>query len=88
LKKETRTFALRIFLGSGLILLAFFPPGIFSLDGNGILAVTESRGARHSLTVSPDLGVPGRGRNYYVLWYPLQSFVSVPLVAVAFPVAA
>jgi len=74
---------LRLTLGIALIYLAFLPPGIYSLDGNGMLAVAESLVAYHSWAVPAELGLPGRGGQFFCKWYPLQSVLAVPLVAVA-----
>ncbi len=79
------THWLRLLVGTSLIFLAFLPPGIYSVDGNGMLAVAESLVEKHSLTVPPDLGMVGRGGQYYGMWYPLQSILSVPFVSVAVP---
>jgi hypothetical protein len=70
-------------LGTGLIYLAFLPPGIYSIDGNSMLAVTESIVTRHTVTVPVGLGIPGRDGQIYSTWYPLQSLLSIPLVMVA-----
>jgi hypothetical protein len=84
---SVRRFYLRLGLGAALIYLAFVPPGIYSIDGNSMLAVAESIVARHSLAVDPSLGSPGLHQQFYSLWYPLQSALAVPFVAVAFVVA-
>src|SRR6267154_3058346 len=70
-------------LAFGLIYLAFLPPGIYSMDGNGMLAVAESLVAHHSWAVPQDLGLPGREGQFFGKWYPLQSVLAVPLVALA-----
>jgi hypothetical protein len=70
-------------LGTGLIYLAFLPPGIYSIDGNSILAVAESIVTRHDLTVPAGLGIPGRNGQIYSSWYPLQSMLAVPFVMTA-----
>jgi hypothetical protein len=81
----TRSVPRRIWLGLGggfaLIFLAVLPPGIYSIDGNAMLAVAESVVAHHRVTVPPELGMPGRGGQYFSVWYPLQSFLAVPFVA-------
>ena len=46
-----------------------------------MLGVAESLVTQHSVAVSPDLGVAGRGGEFFSKWYPLQSIVAVPLVA-------
>lgn len=74
---------LTLTLGIALIYLAFLPPGIYSVDGNGMLAVAESLVAHHSWAVPQDLGLPGREGQFFGKWYPLQSVLAVPLVALA-----
>jgi hypothetical protein len=73
----------RLSLCIALIYLAFLPPGIYSIDGNGMLALAESLVAHHSWAVPAELGLPGRGGEFFSKWYPLQSLLAVPLVAVA-----
>jgi hypothetical protein len=70
-------------LGTGLIYLAFLPPGIYSIDGNSLLAVAESIVPRHNVTVPAGLGIPGRDGQIYSTWYPLQSLLSIPVVMAA-----
>src|SRR4029077_2407357 len=47
------------------------------------LAVAESIVTGHNLTVPVGLGIPGRDDLVYSSWYPLQSLLAVPFVAVA-----
>ena len=54
-----------IALAFGLIYLAFLPPGIYSLDGNGMLAVAESLVAHHSWAVPAELGFVGRDGQFF-----------------------
>src|SRR5260370_2624625 len=70
-------------LGTGLIYLAFLPPGVYSVDGNSMLAVAESIVTRRDLTVPIGLGIPGRDGQIYSTWYPLQSLLSLPVVMAA-----
>jgi hypothetical protein len=70
-------------LGTALIYLAFLPPGIYSIDGNSMLAVAESMVTHHDVTVPAGLGIPGRDGLVYSAWYPLQSLLAVPFVAAA-----
>lgn len=65
-----------------LIYLAFLPPGIYSVDGNSMLAVADSLVMHHNTTVPVGLGIVGRGGQIYSSWYPLQSVLAVPFVAV------
>jgi len=80
---DARKLAWALALGTGLIYLAFLPPGIYSIDGNSILAVAESIVTRHNLTVPVGLGIPGRSGQIYSSWYPLQSLLAVPFVMTA-----
>lgn len=80
---NTRRLAWALALGTGLIYVAFLPPGIYSIDGNSILAVAESIVTRHNLTVPAGLGILGRNGQIYSSWYPLQSLLAVPFVMTA-----
>ncbi len=82
LQDQNLKISLALGIGVGLICLAFLPPAIYSIDGNSMLAVAESLVTKHSFSVPPFLGVPGRGGYYYSVWYPLLSILSVPFVAV------
>src|SRR5437588_9639669 len=85
---NARTLAWALTFGFALIYLAFLPPGIYSIDGNSMLAVAESLVTRHSFALStPALGVAGPDGQIYSTWYPLLSFLAVPLVAAAVPVS-
>ncbi len=65
-------------IGFALIYLAFLPPGIYSLDGNSMLAVAESLVTHQGVSVPPGLGSPGPDGRLYSDWYPLLSFLAVP----------
>src|ERR1700686_150961 len=78
-----RSRFLFMFFGTWFIYLAFLPPGIYSIDGYSMLAVADSIVARHNVAVPAGLGIPGKGGLIYSSWYPLQSFLAVPVVAVA-----
>jgi hypothetical protein len=80
---NVRRLAWGLALGTCLIYLAFLPPGIYSVDGNSILAVAESIVSQHNLTVPAGLGIPGRNGQIYSSWYPLQSVLAVPFVMTA-----
>ncbi len=75
--------AILIMLGFTLIFIALTPPGIYSVDGNAMLAVAESLVTHRGFTVPSDLGVPGVGGRIYSHWYPLLSVLAVPFVYVA-----
>src|SRR5580658_6809511 len=80
---NAKRLAWSLAVGTCLIYLAFLPPGIYSIDGNSILAVAESVVTRHNLTVPTGLGIPGRDGQIYSSWYPLQSVLAVPFVFTA-----
>jgi hypothetical protein len=67
--------------GVWLVYLAFLPPGIYSIDGNSMLAVSHSLVSEHSFEVPAALGMLGRNGHTYSTWYPLQSLLAVPVVA-------
>ncbi|MGH7915068.1 MAG: glycosyltransferase family 39 protein [Candidatus Binataceae bacterium] len=70
-------------IGVCLVYAAFFPAAIYSVDGNSMLAVSESLITRHSFTVpTSGLGAIGRHGFYYSMWYPLLSILALPPVAV------
>jgi hypothetical protein len=48
-----------------------------------MIAVADSLITRHNVSVPPGLGLPGRDGLLYSSWYPLQSVLAVPVVAVA-----
>lgn len=80
---DARRLAYQIGFAAALLYLAFLPPGIYSDDGNSMLGVAESIVTRHDLTVTPGLGIPGRGGQIYSIYYPLQSLLAVPFVGAA-----
>ncbi len=53
-----------------------------------MLAVANSMVTRHDVTVPAGLGVPGRNGAIYSIWYPLQSILAVPPVALAVKASA
>jgi hypothetical protein len=73
--------------GVGLVYLAFLPPLIYSADGNSMLAVAESLVTKHNFTVPASMGHLGRDGNYYSIWYPLESILAVPFVALGNTIA-
>jgi hypothetical protein len=75
--------AFSISLGFALFFLAFLPPGIYSIDGNSMLAVAESLVTNHDVSVPPGLGSVGADGRTYSNWYPLLSLLCLPLVAAA-----
>src|SRR6266478_7670362 len=70
-------------LGFALVFTALLPPGIYSVDGNAMLAVSESLVTHRGFTVPESLGVPGVGERVYSHWYPLLSILAVPFVYAA-----
>jgi hypothetical protein len=53
-----------------------------------MLSVADSIVTRHDLTVPAGLGTPGRNGLIYSTWYPLQSILAIPVVALAVKVSA
>jgi hypothetical protein len=80
---NVRRLAWGLALGTGLIYLAFLPPGVYSVDGNSMLGVAESLVTRHSPTVPIGLGITGREGQIYSIYYPLLSLLAVPVVMIA-----
>lgn len=69
--------------GIGLVYAAFFPAVIYSVDGNSMVAVSESLITRQTFAVPiPGLGVIGRHGSYYSIWYPLLSALASLPVAI------
>ena len=75
--------AILITLGLTLFFIALVPPGIYSVDGNAMLAVSESLVTHRGFTVPESLGVPGVGGRIYSHWYPLLSVLATPFVYAA-----
>ena len=72
--------AFAVGLGTTLFFLAFLSPVIYPVDGLSMLAVAESLLTHGSVTVPKSLGMVGLGGLYYSKWYPLLSFLALPLV--------
>jgi hypothetical protein len=81
--RDVLSFPIMIMLGFTLVFAALTPPGIYSVDGNAMLAVAESLATHRGFTVPPDLGVPGVGGQIYSHWYPLLSVLALPFVYAA-----
>jgi hypothetical protein len=67
-------------LGILLVYGAFLCPLVYSVDGNSMLAVSESLALHHSFAIGPQFGVLGRAGRFYSIWYPLLSILAVPFV--------
>jgi hypothetical protein len=67
-------------IGFALVFTALLPPGIYSIDGNAMLAVSESLVTHRGFTVPEGLGIRGVGGRFYSHWYPLLSVLAVPFV--------
>jgi hypothetical protein len=72
-----------IVFGITLVFMALVPPGIYSVDGNAMLAVAESLVTHRGFTVPENLGTPGVGGRIYSHWYPLLSVFAAPFVYAA-----
>jgi hypothetical protein len=80
---NSTNLAYRITIAFTAFYLAFLPPGIYSVDGNSMLAVAEALATNHNCQVPPSLGLQGIGGRWYSNWYPLLSFVCLPFVSLA-----
>jgi|HubBroStandDraft_6_1064221.scaffolds.fasta_scaffold10153_5 hypothetical protein len=78
-----RSQPILITVGFTLIFLALIAPGIYSVDGNAMLAVSESLVTHRGFTVPEGMGVPGVGGRIYSHWYPLLSVLNVPFACLA-----
>jgi hypothetical protein len=67
-------------IGFALFFTALLLPGIYSIDGNAMLAVSESLVTHRGFTVPESLGIAGVGGRVYSHWYPLLSILTVPFV--------
>src|ERR1700676_1474524 len=83
ISRGRRSQAILITAGFTLIFLALIAPGIYSVDGNAMLAVSESLVTHRGFTVPEGLGVPGVGGTIYSHWYPLLSVLNVPFAYLA-----
>jgi hypothetical protein len=77
------------FFGFALMLVALLPPGNVTLDGDSMLQVSRSIVNGHGLKVAcGDYTVHGRGGACYSTFYPLQSILAVPMIALGHVVGA
>lgn len=77
------------FAGFGLMLVAILSPGNVSLDGASMLQVARSLEAGHGFKIACHYGAEvGRGGACYSIFYPLQSVLAVPLIALGRGAAA
>lgn len=83
LSKKNHSQFLVLTLGFSLIFFAILAPGIYSVDGNAMLAVSESLVTHRGFTVPEGLGTPGVGGRIYSHWYPLISVLNVPFAYLA-----
>jgi hypothetical protein len=67
-------------IGFALFFTALLLPAIYSIDGNAMLAVSESLVTHRGFTVPESLGIPGVCGRVYSHWYPLLSILAVPFV--------
>jgi hypothetical protein len=61
----SRRLARALGFGFALIYLAKVPPGIYSVDGNAMLAVAESLVTHRGFTVPETMGIVGVGGRIY-----------------------
>ncbi len=70
------------------VTLALMAPGDASSDGASMLGVTMSLVGGHGFAVPCAEGIAGRGGQCFSTYYPLQSVLAVPFVAVGHAIAA
>jgi hypothetical protein len=80
-------------LGFSIVYLVLIPPYLSSVDGNSMFAVAKSLAVNGNASVPCNLsgappGVVGSGGECYSAWYPLISFLAVPLILLGRVVAA
>lgn len=75
--------ALMVAVGVALLFAAVLPPVVLTPDENSMLAVAVSLVEGRGMTVPADLGQAGRSGAVYSSWYPLNSLLAVPVVAMA-----
>src|ERR1044072_8784132 len=71
-----------IAVGFACITLALMPPGNVSSDGAAMLHVGTSLATGHGFSVPCQFGIPGRGGDCFSTYYPLQSILGVPFIAI------
>lgn len=76
-----------LFTGLSLITLALIPPAIYSIDGNSMYATTFSLVRGEGFKVPCSLTLAGGRGLCFSDWYPLQSVLAVPFVALGNTVA-
>jgi hypothetical protein len=68
--------------GFAFITLALMAPGNVSSDGASMLGVATSLVGGHGFAVPCAEGIPGRGGQCFSPYYPLQSVLAAPFIAV------
>lgn len=72
-----------LFATAAAVLLLLQQGAVTTSDGATMFGVTRSIVETHSMTVSRDLGIPGRDNSYYSRYGPALSLVAVPAVGAA-----
>jgi hypothetical protein len=75
------------FAGFALITLALMAPINASSDGSSMLQVGTSLATGHGFAVPCEFGISGRNGQCFSTYYPLQSILAVPLIALGRAVA-
>ena len=87
--RDNRGVAIRLGGAVALFLLLVGQAQVTVLDGNSVLAVTQSIVHHASLAVPPELGVPGEdGESYFSKYGVLLALLSIVPVLVAQPIGA
>lgn len=77
---------LSLVVGVALIYVGFLPPVVIAPDERSMLAVSVSALDGH-ITVPAQMGSPGPDGRVYSRWYPLNSALALPFVAVGRAIA-
>lgn len=70
-----------LFLGISLFLATFLKPGIWGVDGNDMLQMSQSLITKGNFTIAAGSGgIQGPDGQYYSIRYPLLPIVAIPFV--------
>ncbi|MEL7501871.1 MAG: hypothetical protein AAFN18_05330 [Cyanobacteria bacterium J06554_6] len=76
-----------LFIGICLFLIAFLKPGIWGVDGNDMLQMSQSLITKGNFTIAPSSGgIEGPDGQFYSIRYPLLPIVAIPFVGLGMAV--
>lgn len=83
LRERSKLVLLSLFLGISLFYLAFLKPGIWGIDGNEALQMSQSLITEGNFTIAPGTGaVEGPDGQFYSIRYPLLPIFAAPFVGI------